>query len=62
MTAPDVAGVALVMALALGVVGAVALIDYAAQAARARDWRAAGAYVVVLVSMLAVGAVALGFN
>lgn len=51
-----------VVAVVLGVAGAGAFIVYAVQAAMARDWKTAGAYVVVLVSMLAVGFVALYFN
>lgn len=50
------------VAMALGVAGVGAFAVYAAQAAMARDWKTAGAYVVVLVSMLAIGAVALVFN
>ena len=50
------------VAMVLGMTAAGAFIAYAAQAAMARDWRAAGAYVVVLVSLLAVGLVALWFN
>ena len=49
-----------VVAVALGASGS--FIVYAAQAAMARDWRAAGAYVVVFMSVLAVGFVALYFN
>lgn len=50
------------VAVVLGVAGAGAFAVYAAQAAMAQDWKTAGAYVVVLVSVLAIGAVALGFN
>ena len=50
------------VAVVLGVAGVGAFAIYAAQAAMARDWKTAGAYVVVLVSVLAIGAVALGSN
>jgi len=58
---PGMSAVYLV-AVVLGVAGTGAFIVYAVQAAMARDCKTAGAYVVVLVSMLAVGFVALYFN
>lgn len=59
---PEAVNVAVVVAVVLGVYGVGAFIVYAVQAAMARDWKTAGAYVVVLVSVLAVGFVALYFN
>lgn len=59
---PEALAVAVVVAVVFGVAGTGAFIVYAVQAAMARDWKTAGAYVVVLVSMLAVGFVALYFN
>ena len=50
------------VAVVLGVAGVGAFAVYTAQAAMARDWKTAGAYIVVLMSVLAIGAVALWFN
>ena len=58
----EAVNVAVVAAFTLGVAGVGAFAVYATQAVMARDWKTAGAYVVVLVSVLAIGAVALGFN